>query len=44
MKTPSQLNPVADKSTNQQLNKSKKTSNLSDNKNFHGLQSIVDNF
>ena len=37
MKTPSQLNPVADKSTNQQLNKSNKTSNLSDNKNFSWL-------
>ena len=37
MKTPSQLNPVADKSTNQQLNKPNKTSNLSDNKNFSWL-------
>ena len=37
MKTPSQLNPVADKSTNQQLNKPNKTSKLSDNKNFSWL-------
>ncbi len=37
MKTPSQLNPVADISSNQQLNKSNKTSNLSESKNFSWL-------